>query len=188
MRRTVITTKKENNDMPTGHYLTQEQIDFIREHFADTPNKELAKALGVSVSSVSNVQMKYRLKKSPLHDKEMHRLSGLVSAASWGRIELTPEVLAKRAASFKKTWQTEKARVAFGLPQKTKIRIRKCIRRKTEQAYYLRQRGYILDEDRKIAFFTPQTRRATRLEAVPRGKQIGSIKPYYDFKPLDSNS
>ena len=38
--------------MPTGHYLTQEQIDFIREHFADTPNKEIAKVLGISLSSV----------------------------------------------------------------------------------------------------------------------------------------
>ena len=174
--------------MPTGHYLTQEQIYIIRKNFADTPNKEIAKALGISLSSVSNVQKRYHLTKSPEHDHAMHRLSGLASASSWGKIELTPEVLEKRAASFKKTWQVEKARVAFGLPQKTKIRIRKCSRRKTEQAYYLRQRGYILDEDRKIAFFTPQTHRATRLEAVPRGKQIGSIKPYYDFKPLDSNS
>ena len=173
--------------MPTGHYLTQEQIDFIREHFADAPNKEIAKALGISLSSVSNVQKRYHLTKSPEHDKAMHRLSGLASASSWGKIELTPEVLEKRAASFKKTWQTERARVAFGLPQKTKIRIKKWSRKKTEQAYYLRQRGYILDEDRKIAFFTPQTRRATRLEAVPRGRQIGKLKSFYEFLPYETN-
>ena len=81
--------------MPTGHYLTQEQIDYIRRNFANTPNKELAKSLGISSSAISNIQRKYHLTKSREHTKAMHRLSGLASADSWGKIELTPEVLAK---------------------------------------------------------------------------------------------
>ena len=166
--------------------MTQEQIAFIRENFANTPNKELARFLGISSSAVSNIQRRYSLVKSKEHSKAMHRLSGLASADSLGKIELTPEVLAKRAESFKKTWRTEKARVAFGLPQKTKIRVKKWSKKKTEQAYYLRQRGYILDEDRKIAFFTPQTHRATRLEAIPRGRQIGKLKSFYEFQPYET--
>lgn len=171
--------------MPTGHYLTQEQIAFIRENFANTPNKELARFLGISSSAVSNIQRRYSLVKSKEHSKAMHRLSGLASADSLGKIELTPEVLAKRAESFKKTWRTEKARVAFGLPQKTKIRVKKWSDRKIEQNYYLRKHGYIIDEANLIAYYTPETHRATRLEAIPRGKKVGSIKPFYEFRPYE---
>mgnify|MGYP002865550380 CR=1 FL=1 len=172
--------------MPTGHYLTQEQIDYIRRNFANTPNKELAKSLGISSSAISNIQRKYHLTKSREHTKAMHRLSGLASADSWGKIELTPEVLAKRAASFKKTWHTERARVLFGLPQKTQIHIKKWSTEKVRQNYYLRKRGYIIDEANLIAYYTEKTHRAKRLEAIPRGKKVGSIKPFYDFRPYNT--
>ena len=171
--------------MPTGHYLTREQIDYIRKNFADTPNKELAKYLGISLSSISNVQKKYHLVKSPEHSHAMHRLSGIASSSSWGKIELTPEVLKKRAASFKKTWRTENARIRFGLEQKTKIHLARCSREKVRQNYYLRQRGYIIDEKNLVAYYTPETKRATRMEAIPRGVKVGSIKPFYSFRPID---
>ena len=164
--------------MPTGHYLTREQIDYIRKHFADTPNKELARELGISSSGVTNIQRKYNLRKSLDHLKAMHRLSGLASVNSDWKLESTPEIVAKRAASFKKRFKTEKARIAFGLPQKTKIRIRKCPRAKVRQNYYLRTRGYIIDESIQTAYYTEETRRATRLEK-------GIYKSYYTFKSYE---
>ena len=166
--------------MPTGHYLTQEQIAYIRKNFANTPNRVLAGELGISMSAVSNIQHRYRLMKSPEHLKAMHRLSGLASADSWGKIELTPEVLAKRATSYRQTFREEKARRTFGLGQKTKIKIRICPRAKTRQSYYLRRRGYIVDEAAQMAYWTDITKRATRLENKPR--------KYYGFKMLDMTS
>lgn len=168
--------------------MTREQIDYIRKNFADTPNKELAKYLGISLSSISNVQKKYRLVKSPEHSRAMHHLSGMASSSSWGKIELTPEVLKKRAESFKKTWRTENARIRFGLEQKTKIHIARCSKEKVRQNYYLRQRGYIIDEKELIAYYTPETKRATRMEAIPRGVKVGSIKPFYSFRPIDDRN
>lgn len=165
--------------------MTREQIDYIRKNFADTPNKELAKCLGISLSSISNVQKKYRLVKSLEHSRTMHHLSGIASSSSWGKIELTPEVLKKRVESFKKTWRTENARVRFGLEQKTKIHIARCNREKVRQNYYLMQRGYIIDEKNLVAYYTPETKRATRMEAIPRGVKVGRIKPFYSFRPID---
>lgn len=170
--------------MPSGHRLTKEQIRYIREHFSDTPNKVLAADLGISVSSVNNIQNRYRLTKSPEHSKKMHRLSGEASANLGRKIELTPETIRKRVESRHKTYLSERARVRLGLEQKTKIRIGRYERRKVKQNYYLRSRGYIIDESTLTAYYTPQTRRATRLESLQRGTKKGNIKTYYDFKEL----
>lgn len=153
-----------------------EKVQYIIKHFADNTNKDLAGILGISLSCLSSVASRYHLHKSQEHSKRIHRESGLASAGLWGKIELTPEVLARRAASFRKTYRTEKARVLFGLPQKTKIRVRRQPKKLTDHRNYLIRRGYIIDDVEKIAYWTEETRRATRLEAKPRW--------IYYFKPL----
>ena len=167
--------------MPSGTYLTGEQITYIREHFANTPNKELANTLGISVSCVNYQAHRMGLRKSPEHSHEMHRQSGIASSCNWGKIELTPEILRKRADSWKKSYRTEKARLLFGLEQKTKIKVRREPKAKVTQRRYLRERGYIIDEQTLTAYYTATTRRATRLEAIGRGTK-GKIHSYYDFK------
>lgn len=171
--------------MPSGIDLTKEQIDYVRENFANTPNKELAKQIGISPSSVTTIQRRYHLKKSPAHSKKMHHLSGCATSHTWANVKLTPELLEKRAASFKKTWRIENARIRFGLEQKTKIHIARCCIQKVKQNYYLRSRGYIIDEKNLIAYYTPETKRATRMEAIPRGQKKGTIKPFYSFRSID---
>ena len=168
--------------MPSGIYLTREQIDYIRKHFADTQNKDLARDLGLSLSTITNIRKKYHLAKSPEHLKAMHRECGLASSRRGRAIELTPDVLRKRAESFKKTYRMEKARVYFGLEQKTKIRVRRRPPELLKQKYYLRMRGYIVDDATMTAFYTDDTRRATRMEA---NKENGKRKIYYTFKKLE---
>ena len=176
---------QEQFDMPTGHYLTKEQSQYIIAHFADTPNKALADSLGISVSCVNYQAHKYRLRKSIAHDKQMHRISGKASAARGVKIDLTPEVLRRRADSYKRTHRTETIRVKWGLNQQTKVRVAREPKAKLRQRRYLRSRGYIIADSEYTAYYTSATKRSPRLEAVPRGEKIGSIRGYFDFKRLN---
>ena len=168
--------------MPSGIYLTREQIDYIRKHFAYTQNKDLARDLGLSLSTITNIRKKYHLAKSPEHLKAMHRACGLASSKCSNNIELTPEILRKRADSFKKTYRVEKARVHFGLEQKTKIKISRLPRKMVRQRYYLRTRGYVINDTTLTAYYTDSTRRATRMEA---DRASGRRKIYYSVKKFE---
>ena len=95
----------------------------------------------------------------------------------------TPEIIAKRAETYKKTFRTEEIRYKWGLPQKTKIRIAKVCRRAKDQRTNLVKRGYIIDDVKKIAYYTPWTHRSTRLERIKRGETKGHFRSYYDFRP-----
>ena len=62
----------------------------------------------------------------------------------------------------------ERMRVRMGKPQLTKMRVTRQPHQKILDRSYLKKRGYILDEVNVIAYWTPETQRATRLEAGPR--------------------
>ena len=170
----------------TGTPITKEQLEFVLEHFSNMTNREIAKAIGLSMSTVSNVQKRYHLKKSPEHMHENFVRSGKASAKVTGGIVLTPEMIAKRSESYLKRWREEKARVTFGLPQQTKIRVKKAPKKKTTQRLYLVNRGYIIDDKNLIAYYTSDTKRAIRLENIERGVKKGAIRPYYSFQPFKS--
>ena len=74
----------------------------------------------------------------------------------------------KARETRKETFRKERARAAFGLPQKTKLRVKQQPRQKVLDRCYLKRRGYIIDEADVVAYWTPDTRRATRMEARPR--------------------
>lgn len=80
----------------------------------------------------------------------------------------------RAAESRRKTFRLEKGRALFGLPRETKLRVLREPRRKTILRHYLKKRGYLIDDQEMIAFWTPDTRRATRLESRP--------KEFYEFR------
>ena len=167
--------------MGTGRPLTEEQVNFIRWMFADMTNRELADAIGVSMSSVSRVQHIYGLRKSQEHNSRMAVRAGKASASRriGSGIEMTPEVIAKRVESYRRTFREEQIRYKWGLPQLTKIRVKTQPRKKCHQRAYLKHLGYILDEENNIAYYTQSTTRAVRMEAKP--------KLYYQFLPYEKN-
>lgn len=83
----------------------------------------------------------------------------------------------KAAETRKKRFAEEKARVTFGLPQKTRMRVIRQPKQKILDRSYLKRRGYIIDDRENIAYWTDQTRRATRMEARP--------KRFYTFKKYE---
>lgn len=167
--------------MSTGHPLTEEQVKFIRINFKDHTNQEIADALGISKSAVNAVQRRYGLTKTLEHNHRMGVRAGKASAIARDNkpLGLTPEVIEKRVASYRKTFREEKARWVFGLPQRTKIKVRQQPRKKCHQRAYLKHLGYILDETNNIAYWTENTIRAVRMEARPR--------EYYKFMSYEEH-
>lgn len=170
--------------MATGHPLTEEQVLFIRKHFRNTTNQDIADAIGVSRSAVSCVQKRYGLTKSCEHNHLMGVKAGKASSAARGgkALGITPEIIGKRVESYRQTFREERARWVFGLPQRTKIRVRKQPRKKCHQRAYLKHLGYILDETNNIAYYTPDTTRAVRMEKYTNKKSYYKFKPYAEHQ------
>lgn len=161
--------------------ITDEQVEFVRRNFANMRNIDLAEQAGVSMATVCRIQSRYHLLKSREHNTRMGRKAGLASLEARGGAqvcEFTPEMIAKRVESYKRTARTERARVAFGLEQRTGIRVKKQPKAKRQQRWYLKAHGYILDEVNIVAYWTDTTERCPIMEKGLRNRQ------YYKFKPL----
>ena len=172
--------------MPVGHRLTREQVDYIRDNFSDKTNYQLCEETGLSRSTIYRVQRIYNLHKYDEHIHNMGVRAGKASDLARGGIPIntnTPECIAKRVASYKKRVYIENLRYKYGLEQKTKIRIMKVCRRASSQRNNLLRRGYIIDDVNKVAYWTPETQRTTRLERLKRGETKGHYKSFYDFMP-----
>lgn len=78
------------------------------------------------------------------------------------------ERIQRAAASRRATRLDEFIRIQKGLPQKTKLKFRTAPPGTYAERYYLKNRGYILDDAAMVAYWTPETRRSPRLEANPK--------------------
>ena len=170
----------------TGVPLTSEQIRLVVRLFPDHTKKEIRELTGVGLSSIDRIQSRYHLRKSPEHLHNMGVKAGKASNLARGGDSsacYTPEAVAKRVASYKARYKTEDMRARWGLPQQTKMRLQHGTKHYHDQTSYLRHLGYVVDEVQKVAYFTPDTHRATRLEKMKRGERKGEFHCYYDFKP-----
>ena len=75
-------------------------------------------------------------------------------------------------------YREEKARSVWGLPPKTRIKVRREPRLKASQRNYLKNRGYIIDQENNIAYYTAETKRAVRMEAYTKKRSYYKFKPY----------
>lgn len=187
--------------------LTPEQERWLVAHFRHTTNPEIARRLGISETTMHRFARELGLTKSRQHmrktqrnaadkAKESHLRNGtyppkgyIIPRSEEFRFKagVTPvERLGKRkerkriersAESRRRTLREERARALFGVPRKTGLRVVREPRGKTCQRWYLRKRGYIIDEANLIAYWTDETRRATILEKRPRR--------WYWFRPME---
>lgn len=193
-------------DMRKKITLTPEQERWLVAHFKHTKNEEIGERLGISQSSVHRFARELGLTKTKQfmrkvqknaseRAKASHLINGTYPPKGY-RIPRSEKFqfkkgvtniqrlgkagerkrVEKSAASRRKTFKVERARKLFGLPQQTKLRVIAEPRGKTCHRWYLKKRGYILDEKELIAYWTEDTRRATILEKRPR--------QWYKFKPL----
>jgi hypothetical protein len=98
---------------------------------------------------------------------------------------------AKMSETRRKIIAEDRARIMFGLPQKTKLRLSSAPRALKSQAYRLRKRGYTIDYATKTAFYDENTNRCFLLEGKKRGEYRAKGRRwgrlFFDFKPAASS-
>lgn len=172
-----------------GKKLTEEQINAVVKLFPNHTKRELHDMTGVGYSSIDRIQTAYHLHKSQKHLHDMGVRAGKASHLARGGDSsscYTPEAIAKKVATWKKTYQLENMRVRWGLPQLTRMRLKHAPVELRDQAAYLRSLGYVVDGKNRVAYYKPDTHRATRLEKLKRGEVKGSYHCFFDFKPIES--
>lgn len=163
--------------------LTEEQLEYLAEHYHDTPDDVLANTVGISIHTLNKRRTRHGWKKDKEFLWKIHHESA-VQHKAWERLN-SKETREKAIATRNRIYEAERARIRWGLPQLTKRHFASEPREKQVQRAYLKRIGYIIDEQNLIAYYTPETRRATKLERIKRGVKKGSYKPFYDFKPYD---
>lgn len=182
---------------------TPEQLQYLIDNFPDTLNAELASHLGIGMRTMSRIASDYGLTKSPeflerrakkagdairrwninnpkppgfrIPNSEKHKFLKGTSIRSRQGVEAQHRATAKATATRRETIKKERRRILFGLPQKTNLRLTAKPREKVLLRYYLRTRGYIIDDDKRMAYYTDSTKRGARIEC----KQ----QPWYTFAP-----
>ena len=170
---------------PKSKHLTPAQLEQIKQLYPDHSNEEIAGIMGLSKWTIKSRAEKHGWHKSKAYMSALNREVAINKYNSAERIN-TPEAYAKRAVTRAKLYETEKMRIRWGLKQKTKRHFRIEPKARLLQRNRLERLGYIVDKENLIAYYTPETKRATRIEKVPRGKQVGSIHGWYDFAPLET--
>lgn len=178
--------------------LTPEQETWLVKHFRNTKNDILMEKLGLKFSTFHRIVRALGLKKTKRFMKKCQRATSEAAKAShlkngtyppkgyriprseefqykqggkpWDRCGRRKwnRARKKAAETWKETFKEDQCRRRWGLPQKTKLRVAQTPRQRLLDRCYLKGRGYILDEANLVAYWTPETRRATRLEKMPR--------------------
>ena len=181
--------------------LTDKQEKWLIRHYLHTKNEEIALKLGISQASVHRFARALGLKKSRQYmvkcqqacseaAKQSHLINNTYPPKGYkipGREKyqfkpgessldrLGPKREAQRiqkaAESRKKTYKIEKA-----LERRTKLRGLRQPREKTLLRYYLKKRGYIVDDAAFKVYYDGTTKRGKRIEA--------KNKPWYKFYPM----
>ena len=179
---------------------------WLVKHFRNTKNDVIMKKLGLSHSTLHRFARELGLKKTKQFMRKCQRATSEAAKAShlangtyppkgyiiprseefrykpgekpWSKCGRRRWNRGRKKASetWKHTFLVDRVRRQNGFPQITKLKTGTTPLRKIQDRSYLKKRGYILDEENVVAYWTPETRRATRLEKMPRR--------FYRFAPL----
>lgn len=190
--------------------LNEKQLRWLTAHFKHTTNDECAAKLGISPRSVTRIARELNLEKTKQFIAKCQRAATTAAAISHEihgtyppkgfcipnrevgqfRKGVTPlqrhgkkkEEARKRKLSETraKLWKSERARATFGLPQRTKLRVIPQPIAKCRLRWYLKSRGYIVDDVKRIAYYDENTKRGRRIEIKPQR--------WYRFEPIASTT
>ena len=185
--------------MPQKIEMTPAQEAWMRKHFKHTKNEDIMARFGWSHSTVHRFARALGLKKTPQYMHKCLAATTAAAKASHLRNGTYPpkgyhiprseefcfkkgekpidrigkrrekERLEKAHAKRRQSIKEDKARINWGLPQLTKMRLIKQPRRAVCQRYYLRKLGYIVPHGSMVAYYTPDTIRAPKIEARKMG-------------------
>ena len=192
--------------------LTDEERVWMEEHFSHTKNEEVACRLGVSLRTAVRLAREMGLEKSVEFVRAMqanavkHAVranrgqgnAGKANLLKYGKAyqfkpgignndrlsaEAFSEMHRRSAETRKRTVMAERRRVAFGLEQKTGLRVIKAPKAKICLRNRLRKRGYVVPRASSDATITTDTRRSAILEQ--RAEKMG-IRFYLTKKQNDT--
>jgi hypothetical protein len=176
---------------------TEEEIQYLKEHYATTKNKDLCEKLGIGRTLLVNTANLYGLKKIPDFQSRFVKAPKKYndgrrnnkpspqaiknSQAAIARLRANQDSHAqwrkKISESQKALIKAEKRRVMFGLEQKTERKVVRAPGFKYEIRYRLRKAGYIIDRGSSVAYYDENTLRHAGKEAS--AKKFGiKIKEY----------
>lgn len=139
---------------------TEEQVRWIAEVYPCTKNAELCAVLGIGREALRMYVHRNGLRKSPEYLKTQCRLYPGHKRSS------TPEARAKISMKVRETIKSERRRVLFGLPQRTRLRVVRQNRGKTRYRYNMRQLGYLeLPGEKNVLRYPSEQMRHRRAEA-----------------------
>ena len=195
--------------------LTEEQERWLVRHFRHTRNEEIGERLGISQSSLHRLARELGLTKSRQFVRKMQRNAADKARASHLRNGTYPpkgyriprseefqfkegvtsaERLGKRrerkriersAESRRRTVREERARLLFGAPQLTSLRLIAQPRYIACQRYHLRRLGYVVPRGSLTAYYTPETRRSEYYETRTRHSCRRYV--HFEFKPMPND-
>ena len=192
--------------------LTDEERKWMEEHFSHTKNEEVACRLGVSLRTAVRLAREMGLEKNAefvraMQANAVHHAAranrgqgnaGKANLLKHGKAyqfkpgignkdrlsaEALSEMYRRSADTRKRTVMAERRRVAFGLEQRTALRLVKAPRAKICLRYELRKRGYVVTHASSDAARTADTRRSATLEQ--RAEKMG-IRFYLTEKQNDT--
>lgn len=189
---------------PNKIHFTDAQLDWLVKHYPNTENAELCFRLGCSESTLHRLARRFGLKKTRAYMRRTQKEAAAAAgyfAKKYGR--RPPQVppggnagsfkkgvtplqrlgmigermrVQKSAATRRKTFQREKARVALGLPQLTRLRLGSPVERPgvtAKQRWYLRSLGYRVDGF--TAYYDASTARSQRIETKYKAFKFTAI-------------
>ena len=146
-------------------------------------NKPIQAMFGVSSTTIYRIAKKLNLERQKFYHEENMLKAQMASAGLFKRLKNSddPEDRAKyerlhkkRSETRKELVRSERLRERLGLPRRTKIKV-SCNMPKLSQRYYLKTRGYIMDEENRIAYWTEDTKRARTIEKRQRFYRFAKI-------------
>ncbi len=179
---------------------TDEERAWMESHFAHTKNEDVALRLGVSLRTAVRLAREMGLEKgaefvramqanAATHAARANRgegNSGKVNLLKYGEAyrfkpgvggkdhvspEAWPGIRRRGAETRKRTIKAERRRVAFGLEQKTALRVVQAPKSKICLRNNLRKHGYEVERASNNATITPATRRSEQMER--RAEKMG---------------
>lgn len=175
----------------------QEMDNWLREHYFEyTSNEAIAEIFGVSCRTVriharnlglSRTKEDHYRRVSEATRKRWNEWKTSDDPAVKAKLELFIERL---KASQKEILRLERIREKYGLPRRTKWLVTRRNHKVTQVEKRLKQRGYIIDESKMVAYYTDQTQRSSRSELrvhcfrfMPYGADEAKkvyVRPAYD--------
>lgn len=189
--------------------LNEKEIKWFIEHYKHTNNADICVKLRISGSFLQRLKRKYGLSKSKQFMRKKlelateratasHKLHGtyppkgyIIPRSVEFRYEKGHEVKEtaaqnrkrreKMSATRKQTIKEEKARISFGLKQRTNLHLIRQNKNVVSLRHNLRERGYVIERGSMIAYYTPDTNRSEAIESRKNGDRnyvAFQYKPY----------